>query len=112
MDLYKHFNRTRWVVWIKIIADPHAKARGFDLVERELKVTGFEPTFGTMEDFRGEKMHGKFWAVEASEVYRVIPEMRKFPIREEVWFFPFEFCNSFVRPSYYDESKVLHHHLL
>jgi hypothetical protein len=111
MDLYKHFNRTRMVVWIRISADPHAKARGFSIENRELRVKGYEPIFGTMEDFRGSTMPGKFWVVEASEVYRVIPEMRKFPIREEAWFFPFEFCDSFVRPDYYLSTKIVHHEL-
>ena len=97
------------VVWIKIAADPHAKLRGFSILGRELRVQGYEPIYGTMEDFRGSQMHGKFWVVEASEVYRVIPEMQKFSIREEVWFFPFEFCDSLVRPDYYLKGQVVNH---
>ncbi len=109
MDLYKHFARTRMQVWIQICQDPHAGFRGFSILNRELRVVGYEPIHSVMEDLRGQKMRGKFWVVKASEVYRVMPEMRKFPIRDEDWFFPFEFCNSLVRPDYYLEGTVIHH---
>ena len=78
MDIYKCFQKTHLVVWIQLIADPHVKARGFSILGRELRVKGYEPICSTMEDFRGNPMQGKFWLVEASEVYRVIPEMKKF----------------------------------
>jgi hypothetical protein len=97
------------VVWIIIRTDPHTNFRGFSILNRELRVKGYEPVYGTMEDLRGTHMNGKFWAVEASEVYRVIPELKRFPIRDEVWFFPFEFCDSLVRPDYYINGKVVEH---
>lgn len=109
MDVYKQFRNSRMEVWIKIIADPHAKTRGFSILGRELRVLGYEPVHDTMEDFRGNRMPGKFWVVRASEVYRVIPEMGKFPIRDEAWFFPFEFCDSLIRPDYYLTSKIVEH---
>jgi hypothetical protein len=95
------------VVWIKIDRDPHAKFRGFSILGRELRVTGYEPVTGEMEDMTGKKMHGRFWVVEASEIYRTMPEMKRFPIRHEAWFIPFEFCESFVRPYYYLDKKEI-----
>jgi hypothetical protein len=111
MDLYKHFSRTRMVVWIQVFKDPHANFRGFSIRGRELRVQGYEPIFGEMEDLTGKRMQGKFWVVEAKEVYRAIPEMRRFPIRMEAWFFPFEFCDSLVRPDYYLQGTVVNHTL-
>lgn len=78
--------------------DPHSKIRGFSLLNKEFRVEGYGPVFDTMRDFRGETMQGKFWAIKAQEVYRVVPQLRKYDDQGKAWLFPVEFCESFVRP--------------
>ena len=102
--MFKNYVGSRFVVWIKIEADPHVNFRGFSILGRELRVIGFEPIQDTMRDLRGQEMQGRFWAVEEAEVYRVIPEMLRFPVQNKPWLFPVEFCNPFVRPYYYVDT--------
>ena len=101
------YEGTHLATWIKISADPHAKFRGFSIINRELKVLGYDPVEDVMVDLRGETMRGRFWVVEAKEVYRVIPEMKRFTIETKPWFFPVEFCSAFFRPIYYQDKKVI-----
>lgn len=105
---YNHVKKqSSLAVWIQITVDPHERYRGFSILNRELRCLGFEPVVDEMRDLSGRTMKGKFWVVEAPEVYRVIPEMKRFPIQEQPWFFPFEFCRSFVQPSDYVSRKAL-----
>lgn len=104
--MFNQYKNTRFEVWIKILVDPHDKQRGFSLQGRELRVIGYEPVKDEMEDLRGNRMEGTFWVVEAKEVYRVIPELKRFKINMKPWFFPVEFCESFVRPDYYLKTQV------
>lgn len=106
--MFKNFEGSNFVVWIRIKTDPHVQMRGFSILNRELRVTGFEPVDDEMIDLRGQKMRGRFWVVPEKEVMRVIPELRGH-WTGKAWFFPFEFCESFVRPyDYldYPEKKV------
>lgn len=104
--IWEQYAGSRFVVWIKVAVDPHDKLRGFSILDREMRVSGYSPVEGEMQDLRGEKMLGKFWVVEESEIYRAIPEMKKFPVQNKPWFFPVEFCESFIRPYNYLSFKV------
>jgi hypothetical protein len=104
--VFKKYEKSHFCVWIRIHSDPHAKARGFSIKNRELKVKGFEPVVDEMEDLAGNKMRGTFWIVAAEHVYQAIPELRRFPLNQRDWFFPIEFCEPFIRPAYYD-PKIL-----
>lgn len=97
--LKKHFGET-FRTWVRIAADPHEKLRGFSLVGRELLTLSDQPEQTEMEDLWGNRMPGRFWVVEAREVYRVIPELKRYSVRSEPWLFPVEFCEVFVRPAY------------
>lgn len=81
--------------------------RGFSILGREVRVVGYAPVNDVMQDFAGAQMPGKFWVVRAEETYRVIPELKRFPLNSKDWFFPFEFCESFIRPDYYLDAKVI-----
>jgi hypothetical protein len=105
--MYDHYKGTRFDVWIKIIVDPHAPMRGFSILGREMRVVGYSPVDDVMEDFDGNQMPGKFWVVRAEEIYRVIPELKRYPRNTKDWFLPFEFCETFVRPNYYLDAKVI-----
>lgn len=106
------YRKSHLVAWVRIMVDPHAQFRGFSIERRELRVMGYDPIQDEMEDLSGNRQPGKFWVVAAIEVYRVIPELRRFKIRNEPWFFPVEFCESFVRPWDYLEGKVIEHTLV
>lgn len=98
--MWKQYLDSRFVVWIRVKADPHDKYRGFSILNRELRVVGYEPVRDVMKDFSGNTMPGIFWVVEEKEVFRAIPELRRFA-QSKSWFFPFEFCESFIRPFNY-----------
>jgi hypothetical protein len=103
LDCYKG---TRFEGWIRVLVDPFDKLRGFSLKDREFRIMGYEPVQDVMEDMGGNRQPGKFWVVKAEEVYRIAPELKRFPIRMEPWFFPVEFCECFVRPYYYVGTPV------
>lgn len=103
---WKQYSGTRFVVWIRVHTDPHVKMRGFSILDKELRVEGYSPVQDRMQDLRGQQMDGKFWVVPEAEVYRVIPELKRFPVQGKAWFFPIEFCESFVRPYDYLNSKI------
>ena len=107
MSILTPYRNTRFEGWIRIITDPFANARGFTLFHREFRIVGYDPVDDVMEDLKGNRQPGKFWVVKADEVYRVAPEMKRFPIRMEPWFFPVEFCEPFPRPYYYLGTPVL-----
>jgi hypothetical protein len=100
------YQGSRFVIWIRLKVDPHANLRGFSILDRELRVEGYEPVNDTMQDLRGETMQGKFWVVKEDEVYRVIPELLRFQKYGKAWLFPVEFCDPFVRPYNYLSFKV------
>ena len=104
--MFAKYQGSRFEVWIKVIADPHDLARGFSILGREMRVIGYEPVQDTMEDLKGGRQEGTFWVVDYPEVYRVIPELKRFQIRKKPWFFPVEFCDSFVRPDYYLKTPI------
>ena len=114
MNMFKQYEGSRFVVWVQIKADPHDVARGFSIVGRELRVIGYEPVMGEMQDSQGHTQPGKFWAVSPDEIFRVIPEMKKvqMPDKSKPWFLPVEFCDSFVRPNYYLSGKVVERKLI
>lgn len=109
MDLFKQYEGSRFVVWVKIKFDPHSHIRGFSIAGRELRVIGYEPVHGEMQDPQGNVQPGKFWAVSPAEIFRVIPEMKRIQMKDKdkTWFLPFEFCESFIRPNYYLDAKVV-----
>jgi hypothetical protein len=109
MSIFNQYKGSRFVVWVQITADPHAEPRGFSIEGRELRVVGYEPVQGEMQDPHGHTQPGKFWAIEPAELFRVIPEMKNLPMpdKDKVWFLPVEFCDSFVRPYYYLNAKVV-----
>ena len=104
--MYSQYKGSRFEIWIKLRADPHDLTRGFSIEGRELKTMVYEPVKNVMEDMQGHTQPGTFWVVSADEVYRVIPEMKKFPIRMEPWFFPIEFCEAFPRPKGFLQKKI------
>jgi hypothetical protein len=104
--MFKQYQGSRFVVWIRIKTDPHDQFRGFSIMDRELRVEGYEPVRDEMEDLKGNFMAGTFWVVEPAEVYRAIPELKRFKIYDRSWFFPVEFCEAFVRPYDYLSYKI------
>ena len=106
MDYREIKKQSSLAVWIRITADPHARFRGFSILNRELRCLGFNPVEDEMRDLTGRTMRGKFWVVSADEVYRALPEMKRFKTQMEPWFFPFEFCQSFVQPADYMARPV------
>lgn len=104
--MIKQYQGSRLDAWIRLISDPHSDWRGFSILGREMKILGYEPVWDEMQDLAGNKQQGKFWVVEAKEVYRSIPELRRFPLNEKSWLFPVEFCDIFVRPDYYQDTPV------
>lgn len=101
------YRGSRFVIWIRVKVDPHAAMRGFSILDREMRVEGYEPVNDTMQDLRGQMMAGKFWVVKEEEVYRVIPELLRFQKLGKAWFFPVEFCDPFVRPQNFLDLKVV-----
>jgi len=108
VDAWKQYRGTRMTLWIQVHSDPHHAMRGFSIQGRELRVLGYEAVQEEMEDLRGEKMRGKFWPVAEGEVFRAIPELKRFGAKGKPWLFPIEFCDVFVRPQSYSEDKVRH----
>ena len=108
--LWKHFENTRFDLWIRVAIDPIEIARGFSIVGREMRVIGYAPVEDEMLDNRGRKMFGKFWQVRATEVFRAIPELRQMDYgqrhQDKPWLFPVELCETFPRPRNFLESKV------
>ncbi len=101
-------NQNRIDTWIQIIADPHAKMRGFSILNLEFKADVVEPVQGEMKDFTGKTMQGMFWVVSEDEVFRVCPQLRKFRTGDsKPWFFPQEFCKGFYRPYYFRRTKFV-----
>lgn len=98
--MWKMYGNSMFVVWIRIKADPHVVYRGFSILNRELRVVGYEPVDDVMKDFNGNTMRGTFWVVKEEEVFRAIPELKRYA-QSNSWFFPFEFCESFIRPRDY-----------
>ena len=109
--MYGRYKGTRFEVWILLKEDPFELARGFSIKGRELRCMEYEPVHDVMQDMQGHTQPGTFWVVKAEEVYRVIPEMKRFPIQMKPWFFPFEFCQTFIRPKNYLQGKVVEHNL-
>lgn len=70
-----------------------------------MQVEGYEPVLDVMQDLRGQKMQGRFWVVREEEVMRSIPELKCFA-QGKAWFFPIEFCESFIRPQDYLQYQV------
>lgn len=108
--LWKHFEGSRFDLWIKVAVDPVEIARGFSIVGREMRVIGYAPVEGEMIDHKGRKMQGKCWQVRADEVFRTIPELRHFEYarryQTDVWLFPVELCETFPRPRNFLESQI------
>lgn len=106
--MFSQYKGTHFIVWVRIRVDPHALLRGFNIEGRELRVMGYEPVQGEMQDSQGHVQPGKFWVVEPAEIFRVIPEFKKIPMpnKDKPWFLPVEFCECFVRPNYYLDAKV------
>jgi hypothetical protein len=104
--MFKHFEGSHLVVWIKVQCDPHARPRGFSILGKELRVIGYEPVQDVQKTLDGYEMPGLFWMVPAREVYRVIPQMRRFGLETKPFFFPNEFCEPFVRPANYLDLPV------
>ena len=103
--MHKNYAGTRFVVWIRVIVDLANAERGFSILGRELRVQGYEPVTDQMVDLKGNRQPGRFWVVEEKEVMRAIPELRRWA-QGKAWFFPVEFCDSFVRPYDYLNYKV------
>lgn len=101
------YKGTHFVVWINVRVDPHDKFRGFSILNKEFRVEGYSPIVDEMKDLSGQTMKGRFWVVKANEVYRVVPELKRFDDNGKAWFFPVEFCEAFVRPNDYLDYKVL-----
>ena len=108
--LWKHFENTRFDLWIKVAVDPIEIARGFSIVGREMRVIGYSPVEDEMVDNRGRTMRGKCWQVRPDEVFRVIPELLHMNYTQQYktkpWSFPVELCETFPRPRNFLESKV------
>lgn len=92
-------NRT-WVRWILIIDDPFSSARGFSLTGMEFRAKlpdqVDDEMYGTLPGDRNTQ-RGKFWVVTEEELMRVCPGMQQYAQGRD-WFFPVEFCKSFLRP--------------
>jgi hypothetical protein len=93
-------DRRDWIRWIRILTDPHKELRGFSLENLEFKTEQPEPVedemYGTLKGDTNTQ-RGKFWVVSESELVRVCPAMASYSQGVD-WFFPVEFCDSFVRP--------------
>ena len=89
-----------WIRWIRILHDPNETVRGFSLANLEFKTKGVEAVedemYGTLPG-DSNTQQGKFWVVTEDELMRRCPSMQAFAQGED-WFFPVEFCDSFVRP--------------
>lgn len=94
-------------VWIRVIADPHAAGRGFSIQGREMRVIGYEPVSDVQYTLDGKQQPGLFWAVEANEFYRSIPEMKRILVQDRAWFMPVEFCEPLFRPKNYLQMKII-----
>lgn len=103
--MFKSYAGTRFVVWIRVIVDLHNAQRGFSILGRELRAEGYEPVRDEMIDLKGNRQAGRFWVVKEDEVMRAIPELKRFA-QGKSWFFPVEFCDSFVRPYDYLDYPV------
>lgn len=101
MSYFENFRNTHFVTWVRIAADPHARWRGFSILDREFRALGYNPVEKEMVALDGKKQVGMFWLVHEREFYRVCPEMLKIQHpQNEVWVLPVEFCQPFVRPNY------------
>ncbi len=93
-------NMRDWIRWVRILTDPHKTARGFSLENLEFKTKQAEPVddemYGTLPGDE-HTQRGKFWVVSEEELMRVCPQMQTYAQGAD-WFFPVEFCDSFVRP--------------
>lgn len=93
-------NTRDWVNWVRILTDPNETTRGFSLANLEFKTKTAEVVedemYGTLPGDQNTQQ-GKFWVVTEDELIRRCPQMKAFARRED-WFFPVEFCDSFVRP--------------
>lgn len=108
--LWRHFEGSRFDLWIRVAVDPIEVARGFSLVGREMRTTVYSPIEGEMIDNRGRRMRGKCWPVRAQEVFRAVPELLQMDYgqrhQNEDWLFPVELCETFPRPRNFLESQV------
>ena len=93
-------NTRDWIMWVRILTDPHKETRGFSLENLEFKAKQADPVddemYGTLPG-DGHTQYGKFWVVSEEELMRVCPQMQAYAQGKD-WFFPVEFCDSFVRP--------------
>lgn len=89
-----------WIRWIRILHDPNETVRGFTLANLEFKTKTAEVVedemYGTLPG-DSNTQQGKFWVVTEDELMRRCPSMQAFAQGAD-WFFPVEFCDSFVRP--------------
>lgn len=89
-----------WVNWIRILIDPNETTRGFSLANLEFKTKTAtvveDEMYGTLPGDT-HTQPGKFWVVTEDELMRRCPQMQAFAQGND-WFFPVEFCDSFVRP--------------
>ncbi len=93
-------NTRDWVNWVRILTDPNETTRGFSLANLEFKTKTAEAVedemYGTLPGDQNTQQ-GKFWVVTEDELIRRCPQMKAFAQGAD-WFFPVEFCDSFVRP--------------
>lgn len=93
-------NQRDWVNWVRILTDPNETTRGFSLANLEFKTKTAEAVedemYGTLPG-DDNRQRGKFWVVTEEELMRRCPQMQAFAQGTD-WFFPVEFCDSFVRP--------------
>jgi hypothetical protein len=93
-------NQRDWVNWVRILTDPNETTRGFSLANLEFKTKTAEEVedemYGTLPG-DDNRQRGKFWVVTEEELMRRCPQMQAFAQGTD-WFFPVEFCDSFVRP--------------
>ncbi len=91
---------TNWVVWVRVLVDPTAAARGFSLEGLEFPAKQPQPVddemYGTIPG-DANIQPGKFWVVSEEHLMRICPAMQAFTQGAD-WFFPVEFCEPVSRP--------------
>jgi hypothetical protein len=91
---------TNWVVWVRVLVDPTAAARGFSLEGLEFPAKQPQPVedemYGTIPG-DSNIQPGKFWVVTEDALMRICPAMQEFAQGTD-WFFPVEFCEPVSRP--------------
>lgn len=98
--MLESFVGTDFCTWIKVTADPHAKARGFSILGLEFRALGYGPIEDAMQGIDKAVMVTKVWAILEAEVFRVEPRLKRYGATGKPWYFPIEFCQPFVRPKY------------